>query len=701
MTDSRRILVTSALPYANGPIHLGHLAGAYLPADVFVRYHRLEGNDVVFICGSDEHGTAIVTQAFREGTTPQEIVDRYHAMAERDFAAFGMSFDHYGRTSAPIHHETSRDWFRTLAEKGAFVLKTSPQPYDPKAKLFLADRFIVGTCPNPSCKNPSAYGDQCEKCGTSLSPSELVEPRSTLTDAALEWRDTTHWYLPLGTYQPDIEAWIATKTHWKPNVLGQIKSWFAAGLGDRAMTRDLPWGVPVPEDVAQKAGVDPAGKVLYVWFDAPIGYVSATREWAARQGDPERWRRYWQDEGTRLIHFIGKDNIVFHTISFPWMLKLHGGYVLPENVPANEFLNLEGDKLSTSRGWAVWLNEALEAFPADYLRYSLLRTLPETRDADFTWADFAAHVNNELADNLGNFFNRTVQFAVRYFEGKVPPLVDPGEADRAVLAELAGFPARIGAAIDEHRQRDAIHELMALGRLGNKYFNDSAPWATRTSDPRACANTVHTSLQLCAALSILAEPFLPFTAKKMRAILRLEGVRSSEPRGEAGPLGWRDAARPLLSAGAALGEPDILVRKVEDAQIAAQRQKLEEAAAKAKAKAAGAQPFTPVKDTITYDDFAKLDLRVGLIKSAERVRKSKKLIRCDVDLGFETRQVLAGVAEHMSPEDLVGRRVVVVANLAPRQMVGLESHGMLLMAEDREGKLVPLTAESEPGSTIS
>lgn len=701
MTEYRRILVTSALPYANGPIHLGHLAGAYLPADVFVRYHRLKGSDVLFICGSDEHGTAIVMQAFREGTTPKAIVDRYHALAERDFAAFGMSFDHYGRTSAPIHHETSREWFRTLDEKGAFILKSGLQPYDPEAELFLADRFIVGTCPR--CKHPNAYGDQCEKCGASLSPSELIEPRSTLTDAALEWRETTHWYLPLGKYQPEIERWIETKAHWKPNVLGQIKSWLSAGLGDRAMTRDLPWGVPVPEDVAERAGVDPKGKVLYVWFDAPIGYVSATREWAEKQGDPELWRRYWQDEHTRLVHFIGKDNIVFHTISFPWMMKLHGGYVLPENVPANEFLNLEGDKLSTSRGWAVWLHEALEAFPADYLRYSLLRTLPETRDSDFTWADFAAHVNNELADNLGNFFNRTVQFAVRYFDGEVPPLADPSEADRAALAELATYPERIGRAIDEHRQRDAIQELMALGRLGNKYFNDSAPWATRKTDPKTAGNTIHVSLQLCAALSILADPFLPFTAEKMRAILRLDAVRSSAAGGGKGAIGWDDAARPLLAAGARLGEPDILVRKVEEAQIAAQRKKLEDAAAKARAAASPApeRPYTPVKDTITYDDFAKLDLRVGVIRAAERVKKSKKLIRCDVDLGFETRQVLAGVAEHMSAEDLVGKRVIVVANLAPRAMVGLESHGMLLMAESRDGKLVPLTAESEPGSTVS
>ncbi|MBX3271090.1 MAG: methionine--tRNA ligase [Sandaracinaceae bacterium] len=695
-----RILVTSALPYANGPIHLGHLAGAYLPADVFCRYHRLKGSDVVYICGSDEHGAAIVKRALADGVTPREIVDRYHAMAERDFAAFGMSFDHYGRTSSPVHHETATEFFRAMAAAGAFSTHTEEMPYDPEVQLILADRFVVGTC--PICGNPQAYGDQCEKCGTALSPRQLIEPRSTMSDAALEWRETTHFFLPMGEHQARIEAWIATKSHWKPNVLGQIKSWFTLGLGDRAMTRDLPWGVPVPEDVARAAGVDPEGKVLYVWFDAPIGYVSATREWAQRAGDPERWRTYWQREDTRLIHYIGKDNIVFHTISFPLMLMLHGGYVLPENVPANEFLNLEGDKLSTSRGWAVWLGEALEAFPADYLRYSLLRTLPETRDADFTWADFAAHVNNELADNFGNFANRTIQFVAKYRDGKIPPLGTPTDEDRAVLAALAEAPAKIGALIDGHEMRAAIQELMTVSRLGNKYFNDAAPWASRDADPARCDTTLHVSLQVCAALSILAEPFLPFTAAKLREILRLDGVRASTPGGGEG-LGWDDAARPLLRAGDPLGAPAILVSKVDDAAIEAQRALLERRAAAAAAAAgpAPALPYAPLRETITYDDFAKLDLRVGKVVVAERVKKSKKLIRCEVDLGFETRQILAGVAEHLGPEDLLGREVIVVANLAPRKMVGLDSQGMLLMAEDRAGALRPVTAPSEPGSTVS
>ncbi len=690
-----RILVTSALPYANGPLHLGHLAGAYLPADIFVRYHRLRGDDIVYICGSDEHGAAIVKRALVDGVTPQEIVDRYHAMAEKDFRAFGMSFDHYGRTSSPVHADQSRSMFRVLADRGAFVMKTEQQMYDPKAQLFLADRFVMGTC--PVCGHPDAYGDQCENCGTALSPSELKDPRSTVSDATPELREVTHWFLPMGAHQEKLEAWIGTKAHWKPNVLGQVKSWFKAGLSDRAMTRDLPWGVPVPEDVAKAAGVNPEGKVLYVWFDAPIGYISATREWAEKVGEPERWKTYWQDEGTRLLHFIGKDNIVFHTLSFPLMLMLHGEFVVPENVPANEFLNLEGQKLSTSRGWAVWLGEALEAFPADYLRYSLCRSLPETKDADFTWGDFQAHINNELADNFGNFCNRSIQFATKYLGGKVPPLKDPDAPEQAVFAELSTFPKRIGDLIDASRMRDAIQELMELGRVGNKYFNDAEPWATRKTDPQRCDNTIHVSLQVCASLSILIEPFLPHTAEKLRSILRLEGVRGSSPGG-AGALGWEDAGRPLLEAGHALGEPEILVEKLDDERIAAQRKLLEDRAA---ASSAVAAPFAPVKDTIVYDDFAKLDLRVGHVLEAERVKKSKKLIKCQVDLGFETRQILAGVAEHLAVDDLIGKKVIVVANLAPRKMVGLESEGMLLMAEDREGKLVSLTVDSEPGSTVS
>ncbi|MFK7989394.1 MAG: methionine--tRNA ligase [Sandaracinaceae bacterium] len=694
MTKHARILVTAALPYANGPLHLGHLAGAYLPSDVFCRYQRMKGEDVLFICGSDEHGAAIVIQAFKAGITPQEVVDRFHTQNEADFARFGMSFDHYGRTSSEAHRKTSREWFRKI--QSSFVTKTEEQPYDPEAKLFLADRFISGTCPH--CKNPRANGDQCEKCGNTLSATELIDPQSTLSEATPEWKETTHWYLPLGEHQADIEAWIATKPDWKPNVLGQIKSWFTLGLQDRAMTRDLPWGVSVPEDVAEAQGVSADGKVLYVWFDAPIGYVSATREWAEQSGAPDAWKTWWQSEDTRLVHFIGKDNIVFHTISFPLMMKLHGGYVLPENVPANEFLNLEGDKLSTSRGWAVWLGEALEDFPPDYLRYSLLRILPETRDSDFSWADFQAHINNELADNVGNFFNRTVQFAIKYLDGTVPVAGELSADDQAMLDAMAEFPARVGEMVDGYKLRDAVQEVMALGRLGNKYFNDQAPWASRKDDLARCQTTIHVALQVCASLSVLAEPFLPFTAAKMRDALGLTGVRASTPGGQDG-LGWDDAAQPLLTAGGALQTPEILVAKVEDKTIQAQRDLLAERAAAAAPKEAA--PYTPVKDTIVYDDFAKLDLRIGKVVVAERVKKSKKLIRCEVDLGFETRQILAGVAEHMTAEELQGRNVVVVANLAPRKMVGLESQGMLLMAENRDGELVPVAADSEPGSTVS
>ncbi|GIV58934.1 MAG: methionine--tRNA ligase [Rhodothermaceae bacterium] len=687
-----RILVTAALPYANGPIHIGHLAGAYLPADLYCRYQRLKGRDLVFICGSDEYGVAIMVRARAEGITPQELVDRYHPMIEEAFARFGMSFDHYGRTTSPVHTETSQDFFRRLAQQGTFILKTEQQLFDPEAGLFLADRFVRGTC--PVCGYEEAYGDQCEKCGTSLSPLELRNPRSALTDATPELRETTHWYIPLGRLQPALERWIDTKKDWKPNVLGQVRSWLQDGLKDRAITRDVPWGVPVPEDVARQAGVDAAGKVIYVWFDAPIGYISATREWAARQGDPDRWRTYWQDAGTRLIHFIGKDNIVFHCLMFPAMLMEHGEYVLPDNVPANEFLNLEGQKLSTSRGWAVWLHEYLETFPPDLLRYSLATTLPETRDADFSWSDFQTRVNSELADILGNFVNRTMTFAHRFAGGKVPPLVEPGEVDRAVLAELAAFPERIGAAYEGFRMREAVFETMNLARLGNKYFNDTEPWHTRKTDPQACANTIHVSLQLCAALSVLMEPVLPFTAAKVRRMLHLEGIRASTPEGPGTGRGWDDAGHPLLEAGHPLGKPEILFEKIADDVIEAQVRKLEAAAA------APEPAYEPVKEPVTYDDFARLDLRVGEVKRAEPVPKSKKLLRLEVDLGFETRQILAGVAEQMAPEALLGRRVVVVANLAPRKMMGLESRGMLLMAEDRDGTLTPLIAAGEPGAVV-
>jgi methionyl-tRNA synthetase len=694
-----RLLVTAALPSANGPLHLGHIAGAYLPADIYCRYKRLLGEeDMVFICGSDEHGVTIMMKARQEGVTPQQIVDRYHPMLRDAFTAFGMSFDYYGRTTSPRHHETSQAFFRTMAQKNAFVLKSEAQLYDPKAQMFLADRFVRGTC--PTCGNKDAYGDQCEQCGRTLSPQELIDPRSAITDAAPQRRETTHWYLPLGKQQGWLEhEWIAKHPDWKPNVLGQAKSWLKEELTDRSMTRDIPWGIPVPEDVAKAAGVDAKGKVLYVWFDAPIGYISATREWAEQQGKPELWKEYWQRDDTKLVHFIGKDNIVFHCLIFPAMLHLHGGYVLPDNVPANEFLNLEGQKLSTSRGWAVWLHEALEAFPPDYLRYALLSVIPETKDSDFVWKEMQARVNNELADTLGNFVNRTVTFAKRFFDGKVPSCDATAKASAQIAEAFAAKPSSIGRCIEQYRFREAGNELMEFARMANKYFNDEAPWATRDSDPRKCAETIYTALQICASLSILCEPFLPFSAQKIRNMLNLSGVRSSERGGGKG-LGWKDASRYLLPTGQPLGEPEILFSKIEDAAIQAQIDKLH-AGHRPAAAAATAVAYAPLGAPIQFDDFEKLDLRVGLVTASEPVPKSKKLLRCEVDLGFEKRQVLAGVAEHLKPEELVGKKVIVVVNLAPRKMLGLESQGMLLMAKNREGKLVPVTADSEPGSTVS
>jgi len=706
-----RILVTAALPYANGPLHLGHLAGAYLPGDLFCRYQRLKGNDVAFICGSDEMGVAIMVRARKEGITPQELVDRIHPQIENAFKAFGMSFDHYGRTTSETHRETSQDFFRTLARKGVFTTKTEKQLFDPEAGIFLADRFVVGTC--PKCGNENAYGDQCEKCGTALSPLELVRPRSTLSDATPELRETAHVYLPLADFQDRLSAWIDTHPEWKPNVLGQIRSWLGDGLRERAITRDVPWGVPVPEDVARDMGLGSEGKVIYVWFDAPIGYISATREWAARRGTPDAWRDYWQQDTTRLVHFIGKDNIVFHCLMFPAMLMAHGDFVLPSNVPANEFLNIEGEKLSTSRGWAVWLHEYLEDFEPDLLRYALATTLPETKDADFNWAEFQTRVNSELADVLGNFVNRTMTFATRYFEGRVPPLENASDMDRATLAAIADFPERIGSAYNTYKMREAVFQTMALARLGNKYFNDTEPWHTRRTDMEACANTIHVSLQICGALAVLMDPVLPFAAARLRSMLQLGGIAPSTPRtgsavtpsesGASPRIFWGDAAAPLLETGAPLGEPEILFTKIDDDVIQAQTEKLH-AAGGADAAGSGADatdaPHPPVADEASFDDFMKLDFRMGTVLEAEPVPKSNKLLRMVIDLGFEKRQILAGVRKHYTPEEMVGRRVAVVANLAPRNMMGLESQGMVLMAEDRDGSLHPLTSTGENGAVI-
>ncbi|OZC02347.1 methionine--tRNA ligase [Rubricoccus marinus] len=714
------LLVTSALPYANGPLHLGHLAGAYLPADLYVRYQRLKGRDVVYVCGSDEHGAAITLRARKEGTTPQAIVDRYHEELKRALEGFGISFDAYGRTSSDIHRETSQDMFLAVEKAGGLRKKTSTQLFDPEAGLFLADRYVTGTC--PVCGYEAAYGDQCENCGSALSPDDLIEPRSTLTGATPERRETTHWYLPLGEMQPDLQAWIDTKSDWKPNVLGQVRSWLQDGLQDRAMTRDLDWGVPVPPEAEGETD----GKVLYVWFDAPIGYVSITREWAEAQGDPDLWRRYWQvheDEAgetvtPELMHFIGKDNIVFHCLIFPAILMAQNAarpelpqFVLPANVPANEFLNLEGQKLSTSRGWAVWAEEALEAFPLDLLRYGLAVNLPETKDADFSWGEFQARVNGELADVVGNFVNRALTFAARFCDGEVPALASPSEKDRAMLDALPLASEKVGAAYEKVRLRDATQEAVGLARLGNQYLQETEPWKTRKTDEQAMRNTVHVALQVCASLSILLDPVVPDSMARLRAMLNLGAIRASgAPEAGATPeasgaLGWEDAARPVLEAGHALGESDILFRKIEDEEIEAQRQLLADRSASASASGGDApeaegEPYAPLGAEIVFDQFTPLDMRVGKIIAAEPHPKADKLLRFDVDMGFETRQILSGVREHLAPEAMIGLSVVVVANLAPRTIRGLESQGMILFAENRDGALVPVSTEGEPGAIV-
>ncbi len=689
----KRTLVTSALPYANGPVHIGHLAGAYLPADMYVRYLRLQGRDVLYVCGSDEYGAGILIRSMQEGKTPQSIIDRYHPMIQDSFTRIGISFDNYSRTSREIHTETSQGFFQRLSEKNKFLLRREEHLYDPSAKIFLADRFVHGTC--PSCEYEDAYGDQCERCGTSLSSAEIKNPRSILTDAVPELRPTTHWYLPLGEWQSALEDFIAGHPEWKPNVLGQIGAWFADGLRDRAITRDVPWGVPVPRKAVDTAGAEAGGKVIYVWFDAPIGYISSTREWAVKQGDPERWKLYWQDSESRLIHFIGKDNIVFHALMFPAMLMAHGEYILPDQVPANEFLNIEGSKLSTSRRWAVWLHEYLEVFPPDLLRYVLAKTLPESKDSDFSWQEFQTHVNSELADIFGNFVNRALTFAQREFDNKVPPLSDPSEADQTALAELAAFPERIGAAYEQFRFREAVHLTMNVARLGNKYFNDQAPWITRKENRSRCANTVHVSLQICAALAVLVSPVLPFSAERLRGMLRLKGVRSSMPDYDSSEgIGWSEAGSGLLPAGHLLGQKEILFHKITDDMTQEQIEKLQAT------DSSPEPPYADAKPVISYDDFAKMDFRTGRITHAEAVPKSQKLLNLRVDLGYETRQILAGVAEYFSAEELIGRSVVVVANMAPRKMMGLESQGMLLMAEDRHGKLSLVSSESESGAIV-
>ncbi|MBU2652335.1 MAG: methionine--tRNA ligase [Bacteroidetes bacterium] len=663
----KRYTITSALPYANGPIHIGHLAGVYVPADIYARYLRMQGEDVLFIGGSDEHGVPITIKARQQGVSPQEIVDKYHAIIRDSFAAFGISFDVYSRTSAPIHHETASEFFRKLYEKGEFTEKTTLQYYDEEAGHFLADRYITGTCPH--CSFDRAYGDQCENCGTSLSPTDLINPRSALSGNAPVMKETKHWYLPLDRYEGWLREWILEghESDWKPNVYGQCKSWIDQGLQPRAVTRDLDWGVKVPLEGTEE-------KVLYVWFDAPIGYISASREWSEKTG--KDWEPYWKSHDSRLVHFIGKDNIVFHCIIFPAMLHKEGSFILPDNVPANEFLNLEGEKISTSRNWAVWLHEYLEDFPGrqDVLRYTLCANAPESKDNDFTWKDFQARNNNELLAIFGNLINRTMVLTEKYFGGTVPAAGVLTDIDKLVLEEIKTFPGRIGSRIEHFKFREALSEMMNLARLGNKYLTDSEPWKVIQSDEERVKTILNVSLQICANLAILSKPFLPFTAERLVYLLNLP------------ELDWNDAGRSnLLPAGHILNKAEYLFERIDDKMIEAQVQKLLETKKMNEAAQAGAKP---AKDNISYDDFAKIDIRTGTILEAEKVPKTKKLLKLKIDTGIDKRTVVSGIAEYYEPAAIIGKQVCILVNLEPRQLKGIESQGMILMAEDNTGKLV-------------
>ncbi|MFT4061682.1 MAG: methionine--tRNA ligase [Edaphocola sp.] len=688
-TDYKRILVTAALPYANGPVHIGHLAGCYIPADIYARYQRAQKRDVQFICGSDEHGVPITIRAMKEGTTPQDVVDKYHALIKDSFAQMGISFDIYSRTSSAMHRQTSQDFFKKMYDAGLFEERESEQYYDEEKNMFLADRYIVGTC--PSCGNENAYGDQCEKCGSTLSPEQLIRPRSALSNAVPVKKPTKHWYFPLNQYEDFLKGWIVDgkKDEWKPNVYGQCKSWLDSGLQARAMTRDSNWGVPVPIEGAN-------GKVLYVWFDAPIGYISATKELL-----PQSWHQYWQQDDTKLVHFIGKDNIVFHCIIFPSMLKAHGGYVLPDNVPANEFLNIEGEKVSTSRNWAVWVHEYVEDFPEmqDTLRYVLCANAPETKDNDFTWKEFQDRNNSELVAIFGNFINRAMVLMHKLCGGKVPAFHDneKDERDIALIKEIQLSKQKIEDAIERYRFRDALYEVIDIARKGNKYLQDAAPWSlAKTPEQQAqnqqlIDNCLHVCLQLVANLAIFSNPFLPFAAKKICHLLKVVDKM----------LEWHNGGRmDLVKTGYPLRAPELLFRKIEDAEVEAQRKKLQDKAAAVAALKAATEPATDtptvtLKEEIVFDDFGKVALRAGTILSAQKVPKADKLLQLEVDLGFEKRTIVSGIALHYQPEEIVGKQVTVVANLAPRKMRGIESTGMILMAEDAGGKLVFVSPEEK------
>jgi len=668
MSTPKRYTITAALPYTNGPIHIGHLAGVYVPADIYARYLRGIGKDVAYICGSDEHGVAIPMRAKKEGVTPQDIIDKYHTIIKNSFADFGISFDNYSRTSSEIHHNTASEFFTKMYNDGEFVEEVTAQLYDAEANQFLADRFVVGTC--PKCGFEESYGDQCENCGTTHNATDLINPKSAITGNVPTIKETKHWFLPLDKHEAFLREWILEghKKDWKPNVYGQVKSWVEDGLRPRAVTRDLDWGIPVPVDGAE-------GKVLYVWFDAPIGYISSTKEWASRTG--KNWEDYWKKDDTKLVHFIGKDNIVFHCIIFPSMLKAHGDYILPENVPANEFLNLEGNKLSTSKNWAVWLHEYLEEFPnqQDVLRYTLTANAPESKDNDFTWKDFQTKNNSELVAIFGNFINRVVVLTNKYYKGQVPLAGDFLEVDEDVLAAVKEFPNVIGKSIERYRFREASQELMNLARLGNKYLADEEPWKIIKVDAERTKTIMYVALQIAAALAVVAEPFLPFTSKKLKGILNIDEA-----------LTWNNVTEQnvLLANNHQINKAELLFSKIEDKTIDAQIEKLQAT------KIANEQEnkvVEPQKEIIEFDDFTKLDIRIGTILAAEKVAKTKKLLKLKVDVGIDTRTIVSGIAESFSPEDIIGQQVSVLVNLAPRKIRGVESQGMILMTDTPDGKL--------------
>ena len=679
MKNPKRYTITAALPYTNGPIHIGHLAGVYVPADIYTRYLKLKGEDVVFVCGSDEHGVPITIKAKKEGVSPQDVVDKYHAIIKQSFQEFGIQFDNYSRTSAQVHHETATEFFQNMYDNDKFIEETTEQLYDAKANQFLADRFVTGTC--PKCGNEEAYGDQCEKCGSSLNATDLINPKSAITGDVPTLKSTKHWFLPLDRYDSFLKDWILKdhKKDWKSNVYGQCKSWIDEGLRARAVTRDLDWGIPVPVE-----GGD--GKVLYVWFDAPIGYISSTKEWADREG--KEWEPYWKDKETKLVHFIGKDNIVFHCIIFPVMLKAEGSYILPDNVPANEFLNLEGRKLSTSKNWAVWLHEYLEDFPGkeDVLRYVLTANAPETKDNDFTWKDFQTRNNSELVAIYGNFINRVVVLSNKYYEGIVPQASNFTETDLKALADIKTFPQSIADSIEKYRFREAQGVMMNLARLGNKYLADEEPWKLQKTDPERTATIMYVALQVASALAVISEPFLPFTAGKLKKMLNFESLTHL--------ITWMDISKldELIPSSHQIHLAEFLFSKIEDEEIQKQVDKLE--ASKA-LNSEEESKLEPQKDEATFEDFSKLDIRIGTIIAAEKKPKTKKLMVLKVNTGLDERTIVSGIAEHYKAEELIGKRVSVVVNLKPIKLKGTLSEGMILMTEDAEGKLTFLNPDND------